>query len=622
VDSLDFKFHADEAASNPLDAELFSAQEDACAAAPHYISSKPFMMDDDGLTKEEIKGGKERTVNIAWVCSPFEILGACRNPLGSEWGKLIRFGDADGRVHMRHISDAELQREPSDLCSALASEGLKINRAKQRDLAEYLSQVTVTLRVTVVDKTGWHDVAGKRVFVLPSEIIATNINETVILDQLAYGPYDAKGSLDDWKNGVGALTAGHTLPVFAICAALAGPLMKPFNTEGGGFHLFASTSVGKSTILQAAASVWGRGSSNGGFVRSWRSTANGLEGIAASVSDTCLVLDELGVGDAHNVAASIYQLANGVGKTRAKRDGSAREPKSWLLQMLSSGELSTETKLGEDRGAKIRGGQTIRLLDVPADRGLGFGTFNHADGFKNAGDLTDAIKEAACSAYGTAGPEFVRRLISSNLDGVAALSRNGLDKFVRDVVSSDASEQVRRAAKKFALVAVAGELAIALGVAPWPKGTAHNASLWAFNRWVEKRGGAGSHEERQAVEQVRRTIEQHGDSHFELVSDNENNIGIERVHHRLGWRKGEGDEREWWIPPESWKMELCAGLDPVFVARALAAKGMLRRQGSGDKNLTRVVKIDGRSIRVYALTSSILDAGEPIGSDEGETKKQ
>ena len=62
--------------------------------------------------------------------------------------------------------------------------------------------------------------------------------------------------------------------------------------------------------------VWGRGGTPG-YVRSWRATANGLEGAAASATDTCLVLDELGVGEARNVAASVYTLANGVGRARA-----------------------------------------------------------------------------------------------------------------------------------------------------------------------------------------------------------------------------------------------------------------------------------------------------------------
>jgi Domain of unknown function (DUF927) len=44
-----------------------------------------------------------------------------------------------------------------------------------------------------------------------------------------------------------------------------------------------------------------------------------LEGVAASASDTVLILDELGVVEARAAAAGIYGLANGSGKARAAR---------------------------------------------------------------------------------------------------------------------------------------------------------------------------------------------------------------------------------------------------------------------------------------------------------------
>ena len=137
------------------------------------------------------------------------------------------------------------------------------------------------------------------------------------------------------------------LPVFMVSAALAGPLAYLVGAEGGGVHVFGGSSIGKSAMLAAGGSIWGRGGSPG-YVRSWRATANGLEGAAASATDTCLVLDELGVGEARDVGASVYALANGSGKQRARRDGSLQEPKGWRVSVLSSGELPVETKIAED----------------------------------------------------------------------------------------------------------------------------------------------------------------------------------------------------------------------------------------------------------------------------------
>jgi putative DNA primase/helicase len=374
---------------------------------------------EGGLTKEVTVGrGQNATVETVWIGAPFEVLGACRDPHGRAWGKQIQFRDADGRLHMRHVPDAALQGDPATLCAELAGEGLAINRQRQRELAEYLNGAAVSERVTTVNRTGWHDLGGERVFVLPMGTIALGTGEKVALDTTAHGHYEACGSLEDWKRGVGALTAGHALPVFIVSAALAGPLMYLVGAEGGGVHVYARSSIGKSAMLAAGASVWGRGG-EGGYLRSWRSTANGLEGAAASATDTCLVLDEIGLGNPREVADAIYALANGLGKQRARRDGSLQDPKGWRVFVLSSGEVTIETKLAEDQGRKVRAGQTIRLLDIPADRGLGFGALDNGGQFANGGKLAEAIKAAACSAYGTAGPEFVGRIMAAGIDGIA-----------------------------------------------------------------------------------------------------------------------------------------------------------------------------------------------------------
>jgi uncharacterized protein (DUF927 family) len=584
------------------------AKSKADATGPGYVSYGLFTMDaENGLTKRiVVVKGKNKHVEEVVISAAFEVLGRRRDPRGKEWGKQLRFRDADNRVHLCHASDAALQGDPGVLCASLAGEGLFIDRAMQNALAEYLGGVDVTARVTIVDRTGWHEVEGRHVFALPSETIGAGDCGRVVIDAAALGPYAARGSLDDWKQGVGSLTFGHALPVFMVSAALAGPLVHLVGAEGGGVHVFGNTSIGKSAMLQAAASVWGRGDT-GGYVRSWRATANGLEGAAASATDTCLILDELGLAEPRDVAASVYSLANGQGKARAARDGSLRDPKSWRVSVLSSGELPLETKLGEDRGRKARAGQLLRVLDIPADRGLGVGAFDHAGGFGDAGKLADAIKSAAVTAYGTAGPEFIRRIVAKGVEGKRlAGAKKFMTDFVDSVVELGASEQISRAAKKFALIALAGELATKLGVTPWTEGEAHQAATLAFNSWVEKRGGAGSHEERQAVEQVRLIIEQHGESRFELVAD----YGFAeegKVRDRLGWRKGDDANREWFVPPEIWKSEVCAGLDHTYVARTLEKHGMLRRQDA--KNLTCVVKLGGQSTRAYVLTAAIRDSG-------------
>jgi uncharacterized protein (DUF927 family) len=391
--------------------------------------------------------------------------------------------------------------------------------------------------------------------------------------------------------------------VLAISAALAGPLLYLAGEEGGGINIFGGSSKGKTTIIQAAASVWGKGATPG-YVRAWRATTNGLEGAAAAASDTALPLDELGVVEARDAASSLYGLANGSGKARAARDGSLQEPKTWRVLILSTGEVPIGTKLAEDRGRKARAGQLVRMLDIPADRNLGFGAFDHGGPDNDAAALARACKHAAISAYGTAGPEFVRRIIAEGVDEIGEAVRHTVAAFVETAAPAGSDGQIHRAAQRLGLIVAAGELATDMGLVPWQAREARAAAAWALAQWVDGRGGTEPAEVRQAIEQVRLFIEQHGESRFDPVDDAA--AAARPINNRAGWRKGGGTAREWLIPPEVWKSEICAGLDSTFVARTLAERGMLRR---GLDKFATVVKIFGQSKRVYVLTTAIIDGG-------------
>ena len=58
------------------------------------------------------------------------------------------------------------------------------------------------------------------------------------------------------------------------------------------------------------------------------------------------------------------------------------------------------------------------------------------------------------------------------------------------------------------------------------------------------------------------------------------------------------------IPPETWKTEVAEGLNPQSAARALADRGMLIP--GNDTGLSRIEKIQGKSMRLYVVTASIL----------------
>jgi putative DNA primase/helicase len=173
-------------------------------------------------------------------------------------------------------------------------------------------------------------------------------------------------------------------------------------------------------------------------------------------------------------------------------------------------------------------------------------------------------------------------------------------KFADANVPKDADGQVGRVANQFGLMAAAGELATELGVTPWRRGLATASAAWAFRQWLAGRGGVEAAEARQAVAQVRLFIEQYGDSRFDPLRKSE----ARPANNRAGWRNGTGPSRQWFIPPETWKSEVCVGLDPNFVAKTLSERGMLKRAKDGHQS---VVKIEGTAERVYVITLRIFD---------------
>ena len=564
---------------------------------PQYISFGCYQMDAKGLALIVTKGkGDYQATESKLISGPFEILGRVRDPKGEGWARLLRWSDDDKRVHNHAVSDADMHGDVSALCANLASRGLQITTCQdRRHFVRYLNEVVVKNRVTVVTTTGWHDIGRAKVFALPDDTIGSVTGETVIVQGTTTSPFESRGTLAEWRDGVGSLVAGQSRATFSVSVALAGPLLGLLGLEGGGFNLYGQSSRGKTTIAQAAASVWGKGDCPG-FVRQWRSTANALEAAAAIHTDTLLVLDELGAVDAKEAALAIYSLTSGIGKGRAKRDGSLRPSMTWRVISLSTGEIRLTDKLIEAH-QRARVGQQVRLIDIPADVGRGFGAFDNGGVEEDSKVLSDKIKAAARSSYGTAGPEFVRRLIA---DGISADDiKTIMDAFQCRHAPQDADGQVLRVIDRFGLVAAAGELACDLHIVPWTRGEALQAASRCFADWFDSRGGAEAGEVQAAISQVRLFIEQYGDARFELIGTQDRPIN-----NRAGWRKGDGPDREWLIPPEIWKAEVATGLNPTLVARALSDRGMLRRDPDG--KFSCVEKIQGRSQRVYVVTAKIV----------------
>ena len=126
---------------------------------------------DRGLLMLVWRGsGRNRVQEEVWVSGPFEVLGQSRDKVGGEWGIFLSWKDNDGREHAECVPRGEVFGDPKKLSTKLVAEGFPLIFGYERLLAQFLTMVRPKARVTEVTNTGWHEVGGQLVFVLPSVV--------------------------------------------------------------------------------------------------------------------------------------------------------------------------------------------------------------------------------------------------------------------------------------------------------------------------------------------------------------------------------------------------------------------------------------------------------------------
>ncbi len=547
----------------------------------------------------------------AFVCSPIEVIAKTRDTSSVTWGRLLQWRDDDSVLHTWAMPSSLLQGDAREYRKELASQGLNITtNTKQRSyLDTYIQNYPIHKRALCVDKLGWH---GEQ-YILPDGAIGSDSKQLIVYQSanVINSTLSQQGTLAQWRDELCKPLAEQSRFVFSIACAFAGQLLELLDDDGGGFHIVGSSTMGKSLSLKVAASVWGNPDR---YVKTWRSTDNALEGIASECNDGFLPLDEISDSDAKAVGRTIYMLGNGTGKGRSTVTGHNRTTKTWRIIFLSNGEESLQNFMAQ-AGQKTNAGIEVRVAHIDADAGAGndLRTFDSLVLADTGAAQADKIKELYYRYYGVAGMAWLEHITTDKIATTAKAKQ-----LVNDFMSkySDLAPQAHRVAKRFAIVAAAGEMATGADITGWQVGQATTAVMTCLDNWLDNYGRDGEHEQRQIIEHIKAFIEQHGASRFQPCYRNTRLDFEERTPNRIGYRNMETGD--YYFSKETFD-SVCVPFSKKKVLQVLEEADLLLLN-QGDRKIYKApdTLFSGKQRpSVYAVTANILsyDPMEKGGTD-------
>ena len=559
---------------------------------------------------------KHEKDNSTLLAGPVWMSARTRDVDNDNWGYFLEWLDYDKQQHSAAIPAQRFHEVGGSVVQDLASGGLYVMPGRERNLLQYLVSFRQTRRLTSVGRLGWLEAPGDELAYMFPDGVQTKheVANDFVYQPEKYSPTTATirslGSLAQWQEEVLSPLRDNPLLIFGACIGFAGPLLKPARLESGGFHFFGPSSRGKTTLAQVAASIFGCGADpaeapDRAYIQRWNTTLNGLEGLAAAHNDGLLILDELQTCAAQDFRKVIYNLAGGQGKVAMTANRTLRPPRNWELLFVSTGEISIEQKIKEESN-RISPGQRLRMLDIPVGENL----IVNSKGAKPEVFVT-GIKRACAEYFGTAGRTFVRNLTEqfSSYSDLQRTIQARLEEALNNFPSAGLQPEARRAHKRFALVQVAGDLAVEFGVLPIEHSEVTAAVRVARDAWIDGLGHL-SDAARGIAALTEFLLRYHG--RFKTaVYDDKTTI----INESFGYV----DPKErWYLMTQEALSQATKGHDPKEVCKELLRRGYLVVNEGPRLTYRKFIPELNVRVRLYAIRFRLLEA-DPAGAwDSGD----
>lgn len=245
------------------------------------------------------------------------------------------------------------------------------------------------------------------------------------------------GNRETWLYAMRDLRKEKSPGRLFLAASFASVILEPCGLLPFFLHAWGGTEVGKTVGLMIAASVWGS-PRLGDFILTFNSTSVGQEMTASFLNSLPMCIDELQIQSSSGVRdfdRIIYQLTEGVGRTRGAKTGGLQRMNTWRNCIITNGEHPISN-------SSSGGGAVNRVIEFECDE-------------KVYSDLV-GICAVISSNYGFAGREFVEYLQQDGMfEAVNAIQK----EYYRELLKSDSTDkQAASASAILAADAIATEL--------------------------------------------------------------------------------------------------------------------------------------------------------------------
>ena len=301
----------------------------------------------------------------------------------------------------------------------LASYGIVVNSENAKALSTYLLEIEnlnfdVIPEQQSIGRLGW--ISQKHFSPYVEELVfdgETNVKHM-------FNAIKSCGSRAAWLYAMQDLRKEKSPGRLFLAASFASVILEPCGLLPFFLHAWGGTEVGKTVGLMIAASVWAS-PRLGDYILTFNSTLVGQEMTASFLNSLPMCIDELQIQSSSGIRdfdRIIYQLTEGVGRTRGAKTGGLQKMNTWKNCIITNGEHPI---INSNSG----GGAVNRVIEFECDE-------------KGYSDLV-GICAVIQSNYGFAGREFVEYLQTDGaFDRVNALQK----EYYRELLKSEATSTI------------------------------------------------------------------------------------------------------------------------------------------------------------------------------------